>query len=62
MSDRTGRLDVQPGEEIDRQTPLSFTWDGRPYRASRATPSRLKLVAAGVGVFSASSTTAPRGS
>jgi sarcosine oxidase subunit alpha len=54
VSDRTGRLDVQPGEEIDRQTPLSFTWDGRPYRGFAGDTIASALVAAGVGVFSRS--------
>ena len=54
MIARTGRLDVQPGEEIDRQMPLTFTWDGRPYRGFAGDTIASALVAADVAVFSRS--------
>jgi len=48
------RLGPRPGEVIDRRTPLTFTWNGRPYRALAGDTIVSALVAAGEDVFSRS--------
>jgi sarcosine oxidase subunit alpha len=48
------RLDRQPGEEIDRNAMLAFTWDGRPYHGFAGDTIASALAAAGVSVFSRS--------
>ena len=48
------RLDPQPGEEIDRHTPVAFTWDGRGYAGFEGDTIASALTAAGVAVFSRS--------
>ncbi|MGH3679524.1 MAG: 2Fe-2S iron-sulfur cluster-binding protein, partial [Natronosporangium sp.] len=48
------RLDRQPGEVIDRGTPLTFSWNGRPYPAFAGDTIGSALAAAGERVFSRS--------
>ncbi|MDQ3946103.1 MAG: 2Fe-2S iron-sulfur cluster-binding protein [Actinomycetota bacterium] len=48
------RLGPRPGEVIDRKTALTFTWNGRPYRALAGDTIVSALAAAGEDVFSRS--------
>ncbi|MBA2530414.1 MAG: (2Fe-2S)-binding protein, partial [Euzebyales bacterium] len=48
------RLDPQPGEVIDRERPLEFTWNGRPYRAFEGDTIVSALAASGERIFSRS--------
>jgi sarcosine oxidase, subunit alpha len=48
------RLGPQPGEVIDRDAPLTFHWNGRPYPAFRGDTIVSALAAAGERVFSRS--------
>lgn len=48
------RLQVQPGEVIDRDAPLTFTWNGRRYPAYAGDTIASALAAAGERVFSRS--------
>ena len=48
------RLGPRPGEVIDRKTPLTFTWNGRPYAALVGDTIVSALAAAGEDVFSRS--------
>lgn len=50
----TMRAGVQAGEVIDRQHPLAFTWEGKPYDAYPGDTIVSALAAAGVRVFSRS--------
>ena len=50
----SGRLGPQPGEEIDRQAPLAFTWNGDEHRGFAGDTIASALTAAGVSVFSRS--------
>lgn len=50
----TRRLDAQAGEEIDRDTRLTFTWNGRTYPAHPGDTIASALAACGVRVFSRS--------
>jgi sarcosine oxidase, subunit alpha len=56
MSKGTGamRLPPQPGEVINRDAPLEFTWNGRPYRGYAGDTIASALAAAGERVFSRS--------
>ncbi len=54
MSVLAARLDPQPGEEIDRQSSLAFTWDGRSYTGFDGDTIASALTAAGVSVYSRS--------
>lgn len=48
------RLPPQPGEVIDRSQPMTFTWNGRRYRAFAGDTIASALAAAGVRTFSRS--------
>lgn len=48
------RVDAQPGEIIDRTTPLSFEWNGASYQGFDGDTIASALAAAGVRVFSRS--------
>ena len=48
------RLGPQPGEEIDRQAPLTFNWNGDDYGGFAGDTIASALAAAGVAVFSRS--------
>jgi sarcosine oxidase, subunit alpha len=48
------RLPPQPGEVIDRTTPVSFTWNGRPFQGYAGDTIVSALAAAGERVFSRS--------
>jgi sarcosine oxidase subunit alpha len=48
------RLGPQPGEVIDRDRPLRFTWDGAPYPAYAGDTIASALAASGVRTFSRS--------
>ncbi|MGI8699144.1 MAG: 2Fe-2S iron-sulfur cluster-binding protein, partial [Mycobacteriales bacterium] len=48
------RLDVQPGEVIDRAAPVHFRWDGRDYEGYAGDTIVSALLAAGVRYFSRS--------
>jgi sarcosine oxidase subunit alpha len=48
------RLGPRPGEVIDRRAALTFTWNGRPYRALAGDTIVSALAAAGEDVFSRS--------
>ena len=50
----TTRLPPRPGELIDRQRTIEFTFDGKRYSAHPGDTIASALVAAGVGVFSRS--------
>ena len=50
----SGRLGPQPGEEIDRQAPLTFNWNGDDYGGFAGDTIASALAAAGVAVFSRS--------
>ena len=50
----SGRLGPQPGEEIDRQAPLAFTWNGDEHDGFAGDSIASALTAAGVSVFSRS--------
>jgi sarcosine oxidase, subunit alpha len=53
-SDISARLGPQPGEVIDRNQQITFTWNGREHRAYRGDTITSALTAAGVQVFSRS--------
>ncbi|HEY3238825.1 MAG TPA: (2Fe-2S)-binding protein, partial [Acidimicrobiia bacterium] len=48
------RLGPRPGEVIDRRNPMTFTWNGRPYRALAGDTIVSALAAAGEDVVSRS--------
>jgi sarcosine oxidase subunit alpha len=48
------RIDVQPGEVIDRSRPVDFTWNRDPYRGFSGDTIASALAADGVRVFSRS--------
>jgi sarcosine oxidase subunit alpha len=48
------RLAARPGEVIDRQVPVDFTWNGRPYTGFAGDTIASALAAAGERVFSRS--------
>ncbi len=48
------RLPVRPGEVIDRETSLAFTWNGRPHTGHRGDTIASALAADGVDVFARS--------
>ena len=48
------RLPAQPGERIDRSTPVSFTWDGKPVTGFAGDTIASALYANGTRVFSRS--------
>ena len=48
------RLPAQPAELLDRDRPLSFTWNGRPYAGYEGDTIASALAAAGVRIFSRS--------
>ena len=50
----TTRLPPRPGELIDRQRTIEFTFDGKRYSAHPGDTIASALAAAGVGVFSRS--------
>jgi sarcosine oxidase, subunit alpha len=54
MTDNELRLAPRPGEVIDRNTPVRFTFDGRPYAGFAGDTIVSALAAAGVKVFSRS--------
>ena len=54
LSSLAARLDPQPGEELDRQRPLAFTWDGQHFTGFEGDTIASALTAAGVRVFSRS--------
>lgn len=47
----THRLEIQPGEAIDRRSPVRFHWDGRPYAGYAGDTIASALAASGVRVF-----------
>jgi sarcosine oxidase subunit alpha len=48
------RLPPRPTEVIDRNKPISFEWDGKPYRGYAGDTIVSALYASGVGIFSRS--------